>query len=112
MRRSGYENELRSMTSSAKGPGEHADAHRGLELAGEIAQGGRRRGPSGRDGRRSRRKTMQGLPCFWSPWVDSWRSCEGPTGLGRSGDHRRRGIARAGHLTGGGSRSNSGHGRG
>jgi hypothetical protein len=32
------------MTSSAKGPGEHAVAHRGLELAGETTQGGRRRG--------------------------------------------------------------------
>jgi hypothetical protein len=38
------------MTSSAKGPGRRADAHRGLGLAGEAAQGGRRRGPSGVDG--------------------------------------------------------------
>jgi hypothetical protein len=79
--RSGYGNGLRSMTSSAKGPGERCGAHRGLELARETAQGGRRRGPSGWDGRHSRRKTMQGPPCFWSPWVDSWRSCEGPTGV-------------------------------
>jgi hypothetical protein len=34
---------------------------------------------------------------------------EVPRGSGGSGDHRRRGITRAGHLTGGGSRSNSGH---
>jgi hypothetical protein len=24
---------------------------------------------------------MQGPPCFWSPWIDSWRSCEDPTGV-------------------------------
>jgi hypothetical protein len=36
---------------------------------------------------------------------------EVPRGSGGSGDHRRQGIARAGHLTCGGSRSNSGHGR-
>jgi hypothetical protein len=24
---------------------------------------------------------MQVSPGFWSPWVDSWRSCEGPTGV-------------------------------
>jgi hypothetical protein len=24
---------------------------------------------------------MQGPPCFWSPWIDSWRSYEGPTGV-------------------------------
>jgi hypothetical protein len=24
---------------------------------------------------------MQGPPCFWSPWIDSWRSCKGPTGI-------------------------------
>jgi hypothetical protein len=81
VRRSSYGNGLRSTTSSAKGPGERADAHRGLELADETAQGGRRRGPSGEDGRRSRRKPMQGPPCFWSPWIDSWRSCEDPTGV-------------------------------
>jgi hypothetical protein len=79
MQRSGYGNGLRSTTSSVKGPGEHAIAHRGLELAGEIAQGGRRRGPSGEDGRRSRRKTMQGPPCFWSSWIDSGWCCEGNT---------------------------------
>jgi hypothetical protein len=81
VRHSGYGNRLRSMTSSAKGPGERCGAHRGLELAGETAQGGRQRGPSGGDRRSSRRKKMQGPPCFWSPWVDSWRSCEGPTGV-------------------------------
>jgi hypothetical protein len=50
VRCSSYGNGLRSTTSSAKGPREHAVAHRGLELAGETAQGGRRRGPSGEDG--------------------------------------------------------------
>jgi hypothetical protein len=24
---------------------------------------------------------MQASPGFWSPWVDLWRSCEGPTGV-------------------------------
>jgi hypothetical protein len=24
---------------------------------------------------------MQGPPCFWSPWIDSWRSCEDPMGF-------------------------------
>jgi hypothetical protein len=41
---------LRFMIASVRGRGGRADAHRGLELAGETAQDGRRRGPSGGDG--------------------------------------------------------------
>jgi hypothetical protein len=51
---------------------------------------------------------MQVSPGFWSPGVDSWRSCEGSTGVRGSEDHRRRGIARAGQDTGGGPRLDSG----
>jgi hypothetical protein len=69
------------MIASVRGRGERVDAHRGLRLAGETAQGGRRREPSLEDGRRLRRKTMQGPPCFGSPWIDSRRSCEDPTGV-------------------------------
>jgi hypothetical protein len=50
---------LRSTTSNAKGAGEGAGAHRGLGLAGEAAQGGRRRGPSGGDGSESGKKLLQ-----------------------------------------------------
>jgi hypothetical protein len=35
----------------------------------------------GEDGRRLRRKTMQGPPCFGSPWIDLRRSCEDPMGV-------------------------------
>jgi hypothetical protein len=42
---------------------------------------------------------MQASPGFWSPWVDSWRSCEGPTGVrevwGSPAARNRKG--RAGH---------------
>jgi hypothetical protein len=33
------------------------------------------------DGRCSRGGLMQTSPGFWSPWVDSWRSCEGSMGV-------------------------------
>jgi hypothetical protein len=46
---------------SATGRGGCRGAHRGLELAGEAAQGGRRRGPSGRSAWSSRRGPMQGV---------------------------------------------------
>jgi hypothetical protein len=32
-------------------------------------------------GRASRGGLMQASPGFWSPWVDSWRPCKGPTGV-------------------------------
>jgi hypothetical protein len=54
-------NWLRSTTSSAKGPRGHADAHRGLGLAGEAAQGDRRRGLSGGSVWSSWRRSMQGV---------------------------------------------------
>jgi hypothetical protein len=47
---------------------------------------------------------MQGPLCFWSPWIDSWGSCEDPTGLGRSRDHRRQTILVETELTGNGGR--------
>jgi hypothetical protein len=52
---------VRSMTSSAKGAGEGAGAHRGLGLAGEAAHGGRRRGPSSKSAWSLRRGSMQGV---------------------------------------------------
>jgi hypothetical protein len=58
---SGYRNGLRSTASSAKGPGEGAGAHRGLGLAGEAAQVGRRRGPSGGSAWSLRMGSMQGV---------------------------------------------------
>jgi hypothetical protein len=50
---------LRPMTSSANRTRRCADAHRGPELAGEAAQGGWRRGPSGGDGWRSWGRSVQ-----------------------------------------------------
>jgi hypothetical protein len=55
---------------------------------------------------------MQASPGFWSPWVDSWRSYEGPTGLARSRDHRWQGIARVEQDTGGGPRARFRRGQG
>jgi hypothetical protein len=46
-----------------------------------TAQAGRRRGTSGGVGRRSRGGPMRASPGFWSPGMDSWRSCEGSTGV-------------------------------
>jgi hypothetical protein len=55
---SGRKDGLRSTTSSAKSAGEGAGAHRGLGLAGETAQSGRRRGSSGGNGSESGKKLL------------------------------------------------------
>jgi hypothetical protein len=60
-------NGLRSTTSSAKGIGEGAGAHRGLRLAGEAAQGGRRHGPGGG----STRSSVTGSMRAYSELLDS-----------------------------------------
>jgi hypothetical protein len=52
---------LRSTTSSTKGPGERADAHRGLGAADKAVQGGRRRWRAAEMGRRSWRGSRQGF---------------------------------------------------
>jgi hypothetical protein len=45
-----------------KRAGEGGGAHRGLDLVGETAQGGRRRGPGGGSAWSSRRGSVQGFP--------------------------------------------------
>jgi hypothetical protein len=58
---SGRKGGLRPTGPSATGRGGCRGAHRGLELAGEVAQGGRRRGPSGRSAWSSWTGLMQGV---------------------------------------------------
>jgi hypothetical protein len=52
---------LRPTGPSATGRAGPRGAHRGLRSTGEVAQGGRRQGPSGGDGRRSWGRSMQGI---------------------------------------------------
>jgi hypothetical protein len=83
------------MGSSATRPGERCGAHRGLERTGEAAQDGRRRGPSGGDGRRSRRKLLHGLSGLLGSTgqrVGLLRRCYGGQGgLGITGGEESRG---------------------
>jgi hypothetical protein len=53
--------DLDATTSSATGRAGPRGAHQGLGLTGAAAQGGRRRGPSGEDRRRSWGRSMQGV---------------------------------------------------
>jgi hypothetical protein len=82
------------MTSSAKGPGGRAEAHGGLGLAGEAAQGGRRRGPSGGSAWSSQRDPMQGVSGLLITTgllvVFLWRCYGGQEGRGATGGEESR----------------------
>jgi hypothetical protein len=97
-------NGLRSTTSSAKGPGEHAVAHRGLELAGETAQGGRRQGPSGEDGGARGGRRCRGLRASGHRGSTRGGAVKVTRELGSTETHRRRSILVAAELTGNGDR--------
>jgi hypothetical protein len=76
---------LQPTSSSAKGPGKRAGAHRGLVVAGVAAQGGRRRGPAVALGEARGRGRRKASPGFWTSRLDSWMCYDGAMGVRMTG---------------------------
>ena len=84
-RRCGRRGGLQPTSSSAKGPGKRAGAHRGLVVAGVAVQGGRRRGPAAALGKARGRGRRKASPGFWTSRLDSWKCCDGAVGVRMTG---------------------------